>query len=472
MTGDIMITKVKKYMEKYHMVNSCDKVIVGLSGGADSVCLLFLLKSLSGQMNFALEAVHVNHQLREEADEEEAFVKNLCCQWGIPCQTFRIDVKQYADSHHLCIEEAARSLRYQIFEKAAGENDVHTKIALAHHQNDQAETVLFHLFRGSGIRGMAGIRPVREHYIRPFLCIDRSEIEQFAAKNQLQYVTDASNLDTTYSRNKIRHDILPMAEKEVCQGSIQHIVQSAELMGEAVDLLDELVQETYQKLVTEKEQSCRICKMELKAQHPYLQSAIIYEMLARTSGRRRDISKVHVDSVLALLEGQSGRQITLIYGIQAVLQQQDLVIMQKQEITETQEAISLEIPGTVCVNFGDGNSKKTVECRVFAHENNQSILSQAYTKWFDYDKIKCCPILRYRQQGDYFYYSDTGKKKLKEYFINEKVPLLERDRILLIAEGNHILWIPGYRMSSYYKVTEDTTQILEIKIYGGEKDER
>jgi tRNA(Ile)-lysidine synthase len=212
--------------------------------------------------------------------------------------------------------------------------------------------------------------------------------------------------------------------------------------------------------------------MELKAQHPYLQSAIIYEMLARTSGRRRDISKVHVDSVLALLEGQSGRQITLIYGIQAVLQQQDLVIMQKQETTETQEAISLEIPGTVCVNFGDGNSKKTVECRVFAHENNQSILSQAYTKWFDYDKIKCCPILRYRQQGDYFYYSDTGKKKLKEYFINEKVPLLERDRILLIAEGNHILWIPGYRMSSYYKVTEDTTQILEIKIYGGEKDER
>lgn len=453
------------------MVNSGDCIIVGFSGGADSVCLLFLLKQLSEQMNFSLEAVHINHKLREEADEEEIFVKKLCGQWKVPCRTLSVNVETYAKENHLCIEEAARSLRYHAFEELISGREKTVKIALAHHRSDQAETVLFHLFRGSGIRGMAGIRPVRDCYIRPLLCVDRKEIEQLVRQENLLYVTDSSNFDTTYSRNKIRHDLLPMVEAEICQGSILHIAQSAEMIGDAVDFLDELTEQAYRELVTEEDNGCRIDKEKLSKQHPYLQSALIYEMLARTSKKKRDIAKIHVDSVRELLKGQSGRQLTLIYGLQAVIQQTELVIMTKPEEKACIDEVPLQIPGTVCVQTDAGKKELHIQCRLLSDIDRGAIPDKQYTKWLDYGKINSCPILRTRREGDYFYCSETAKKKLKEYFINEKVPLLERDRLLLIADGNHIIWIPGYRISSYYKVTEDTTQILEITISGGKENE-
>ncbi len=463
-----MITKVKKYMKKHHMVHAGDKVVVGLSGGADSVCLLFLLQRLREEMGFSLEAVHINHKLREEADSEAEFVKELCGKWEIPCKVAEVDVKEYAASRHLCIEEAARALRYQVFEEYEG-----AKIALAHHENDQAETVLFHLFRGSGIRGLTGMRPVRDCYIRPLLCVNKEEILEFIKENHLKFVTDASNFDTTYARNKIRQDLLPVAEKEVCEGSVAHIAHSAELVREAVDFLDEKLKEEYKLIVQKHNCEYYIEKEKWKDLHPYLKSAIVYETLAQACGKRRDLSNAHVESVLRLLKGQSGKQIILPYGLTAAVDQYGLHIGKeslKEEISIEEFPLSLQ-GETEIKELREGSLlRKIIRCRIFPYKKEASIPNKTYTKWFDYDKINNCPIVRTRHSGDYFYYSDAHRKKLKDYFVNEKVPVGMRNRILVIADGNHIIWIPGYRISAFYKVTEETKQVLEVTIFGGEKE--
>lgn len=466
-----MITKVKEYMEKYHMVNPGDKVIVGLSGGADSVCLLFLLNYLSKEMGFSLSAVHVNHKLRQEADGEAEFVRELCRQWNIGLEVKSVEVRGYAKERHLCLEEAARSLRYGVFEKTALENrgEGAVKIALAHHQNDQAETVLFHLFRGSGIRGLSGIRPVRDSYIRPLLCVGREEIEGFIAERGLAFVTDASNFDTAFSRNKIRHDLLPMAEKEICSGSIAHIAQSAEMMRDAADLLEDITERVYRDRVKEKQDGLHIDRKELESLPPYLKSALIYKMLYGACGRKKDISRVHVDSVEKLLKGQSGRRLTLIYDLQAVIQQQELVIRTGWEEKARGWEEALDIAGETTVGIGE--NRISIRCRLFFYEKTGFIPQKPYTEWFDYDKINNCPVVRNRQEGDFFYCGDKARKKLKDFFINEKVPLLERDNIWLIADGKHIMWIPGYRISSFYKITDETKRVLEVTVFGGKEYE-
>lgn len=435
-------------MAKHHMIHAGDRIVVGLSGGADSVCLLFLLQTLAPSMGFSLEAVHINHQLRKEANEEEAFVKKLCESHRIPCKTVKVDAKAHAEAEGVGIEEAARWLRYQVFE---GYPDA--KIALAHHEDDQAETVMFHLCRGSGIRGLGGMRPVRDRFIRPLLCVNKEEILSFMKEKDLQYVTDESNFDDSFSRNKIRLSLLPLAE-EVCAGSKGNIVRSAELFREAEDYLTFMVDQTCKDLVKEDETGYFIKKEELQALHPYLRSALIYEVLAKAGGRKKDLTRTHVEEVLGLLESQSGRSISLKYGLKAETDQRKLRISKAEAFLR------------------DETGQVSIEYKVFPYEKSMNIPNKPYTKWFDYDKIKTCPVVRYRKTGDYFYCGETAKKKLKDFFINEKISRFERDEIPLIADGDHILWIVGYRSSSFYKVTEETKRIMEISVLGRNEDGR
>lgn len=439
-----MITKVKQFIKQFHMIYPNDHIVVGLSGGADSVCLLYLLCQIKKEIPFTLSAIHIHHGLRKESDREAAFAKELCDTWKVPCRIEKIDVYSYQKEHHTGIEESARILRYQIFEQEAVSQK---KIALAHHKNDQAETVLFQMFRGSGLRGLRGIQPVRDCYIRPLLCVTRSQIEEFLTKNEIFYVTDQSNFDTTYARNCIRHEILPIAEREICTGVTEHICASAESVELALQYLDEEAERLFAEYIEPTQSGCRVAIDWLKNQHPYMKQELTYRMYSFCCQKKKDITRQHIQAVLGLLEGQSGKKISLLYQTKAYVDQHHLYLEKECDIPNSDIKEPID---------------PVVEMRIFSYEKDQNVPTGNYTKWFDYDKIRETATLRYRKSGDYFFCTKAARKKLQDYMVDEKIPLAMRDRIPLIADGDHIMWIIGYRISEYYKVTDETRQILEI----------
>ena len=237
---DKIFEKVKRYADKHRMIAPGDTVVAGVSGGADSVCLFLMLCELAEEIDFHLAVVHVNHKIRPEAAADAAYVEELCKSRNIPFILEEKDVKEYAREKHLSEEEAGREVRYQAFEEAlgkygscSGEKEGQGRIAVAHNANDRAETMLFHLFRGTGLTGAGGIRAVRGHIVRPLLCLRREEIEEYLGKKGVFFCIDRTNLEDTYTRNRIRNHILPFAEKEICAGAIDHMCRAGDLFLEA-----------------------------------------------------------------------------------------------------------------------------------------------------------------------------------------------------------------------------------------------
>ena len=235
-----MIEKVKNYVKQYKMLVPGDIVVAGVSGGADSLCLLFMLKELAEEIPLQLAVVHVNHGIRKEAEEDAAYVEQICKGLNVPFFLKEADVEAIAKSQGISTEEAGRNVRYEAFSEVLTqftEGELHTfskkgKIAVAHTANDRAETMLFHLFRGTGLTGLSGIKPVRDRVIRPLLCLDREEIERYLEKKEIAFCIDRTNNEDTYTRNKIRHHILPFAEKNICTGTVSHMNKTAEMLLE------------------------------------------------------------------------------------------------------------------------------------------------------------------------------------------------------------------------------------------------
>ena len=225
-----MDQKVRKYVQDQHMIEKTDRVLAGVSGGADSICLLFVLLELQKELGFELRAVHVNHQIRgADADSDQEYVETVCKEQGIDLVVYKEDVPKYAEKHKLTEEEAGREVRRFAFLRQM-ELWGGTKIALAHHRNDNVETLIFHLCRGTGLAGLAGIAPADGPWIHPLLCVDRKEIESYLEKRGISYCTDETNLDIRYTRNRIRQKILPYLEQYINRESVQHMARTMEEM--------------------------------------------------------------------------------------------------------------------------------------------------------------------------------------------------------------------------------------------------
>ncbi len=460
------LRKVKKYIEKHQMISVGDTVVAGVSGGADSVCLLYMLWELSKEMDFGLFAVHVHHGVREDADEDAAYVKKLCKELSIPFFLKKVNMYAYAKEKGLSPEEAGRQLRYQAFEEVLEvENDKY-KIAVAHNNNDRAETMLFHLFRGSGLKGLCGIPPVREKIIRPLLCLDRAEIEQYLAERNIAFCIDSTNDEDTYTRNKIRHHILPFAEKQICKNATAH-------MGETADIL----METEVFLQKQTILACERCLVDcgliinltaFRQEDPFLQKRVLLQCLEQVTSHRKDITKEHIEAILSLIDKDGSKELSLPYGLTVYKEYDKLKFLKKNEKRTEVMEIPVCIPGEIEV---PGLGIMEFECiseDAFSYKKGQIIPEKTYTKWFDYDKITKSLIVRNRKTGDYLTI-DKGlrKKSVKDYMMNEKIPKGERNQLFLLADGEHVLWIPGYRISQYYKVDENTKRILQVQIRGG-----
>ena len=493
--------QVYRFIEREKLIECGDTVVVGVSGGADSVCLLLLLLAYQQKLAFTLRVVHVEHGIRgEESAKDARFVEELCRRFDIFCRTFYLDVPSYAKEQGLGMEEAARILRYDCLKQAAEEIEIvnpaadvreteiakrnagaHIKIALAHHADDNAETMLFQMARGSGVKGLCGIRAKRMLdervvIIRPLLVVSRAKIEQYLQEQGQSFCIDSTNQDTDYSRNRIRHEVIPQLEKVNAQ-AVYHMTQAA---GMLTELSDYLVYEVDRILpeVSKAVKDGRIIKKELFSNYPVvLQKETVHRILGEVAGSRKDIGSVHVEAVLELMTRQVGRRIFLPYQMEAVRDYEGICIRrllkghQEDEIADvieiTREQLKQAEAGeALVISLPDGEMRLRV--RPFCGEIGQ-IWKKRYTKWLNYDKIQCGLLLRKRASSDYFAIDDKGhKKKLKDYFIGEKIPSERRNKIWLLAEGAHILWIVGERISAYYKIESNTKKILEVQIIGGD----
>jgi tRNA(Ile)-lysidine synthase len=445
-----MENKVFAYIRQYHMIEEGDRIVAGVSGGADSVCLLAVLREYQKRVPFQLGVVHVNHQLRgEEARRDADYVDRLCRKWELPYREYTYPVAEMAREGHMSLEEAGRKARYEAFRRFMEEwgGD---KTALAHHQNDAAETFLYHLARGSGIRGLCGIRPVRERIIRPLLGVERQEIENYLEEKGIEYLTDSTNLSLDYMRNKIRHQVLPVLVKDINEQTVSHIARTAQILLEAENYLEKQADNLRKEYVREEKGRIRVSK-ELFAKEEILQQYVLRGALGQLAGGLKDIGMEHVQSLMRLPGRGAGKLVSLPYGIQGKMGYEALWLT----VIQDEEPASGEAPELIW------------HWRKFSYEN-QPIPENKYTKWFDYDKIEAGLNVRERRPGDFLVVNASGgRKKLKDYLIDCKVPRHERDRIPLLADGSHIVWAVGYRISEYYKVTHETKTVLEVRVEGG-----
>ena len=454
------------------MLQAGDTVAAGISGGADSVCLLFILLKMREQTPFRLAAVHVNHGLREEAAQDAAFTEELCRRWNCDFYCIETDVERYAAENRVSTEEAGRTLRYLAFEQVLEEMGAPDgKIAVAHNQNDNAETVLFHLMRGTGLTGLAGISPVRDRVIRPLLSVSRPEIERFLAEKHISYCIDRTNNEDTYTRNKIRHHILPYAEAEICGQAVSHIYDTSVMIREADAFLRKNAEEALARCASEDGREIVFEVDAFLQEDTFLQKQMLLLAIGRLAGSRKDIKAAHVRILHELFTREGNGRISLPYCITAYREYGKVRLHsggkeERREAETVLEERELTVPGKT-----RWTEDISVLCRLFPYEKSENIPQKTYTKWFDYDKIVKSLVLRTKRQGDYIQIRpDGGRKSLKSYLIDEKIPRAERDRTLLLADGGHIVWVVGGRISERYKINVQTKTVLEIQVIGGTSD--
>ena len=444
-----LTSAVLKFIQENNLIEQDDKIVTGISGGIDSVCLFYVLLELREALSFELFAVHVEHGIRGESSKrDEGFVRALCREEAIPLIVFNENVLKYAAENGLSTEEAARQVRYDDFQRAMSQFGA-DKLAVAHHKNDQAETFLFNLARGSSLKGLTAMGAKRDWIIRPLLSCTREEIEAYAREKALDYVVDESNQDNNYTRNRIRNVVIPELEK-VAPMTVSHIVRACETVREADVFISEISDRLYTESVTKTGQGLlyNIDIESFRESAHILKSYVIKRILREMTGRWKDISSINIEDILGLIEKQSGRRIELPYGISALRAGNRLIIGFKEEMEhKAGEKVWFEL-----INY---------EPSMGFPENN-------YTKWIDYDKISFGLCVRTRQPGDKIAIdSALHEQSLKKFFINEKVPVNEREGSLLVADGSDIVWVIGYRLSEKYKLGAGSKRAVKINAIGG-----
>jgi len=463
-----LFQKAKETIKKYRMLSGQERVLVALSGGPDSVCLLYVLKDLKEEFRLDLSVLYVDHGLRpEEAVGEKEFCKNLCAKLKLPFLTKSIDVKSYAEEMKLNKQEAARKLRYRVFDDTAHEINA-GKVALGHTADDQAETLIMRLLRGSGPAGLSGIPPVRGKFIRPLIAIQRKEIKQYLEGERIDFIVDSSNLKKDYLRNKIRLSLMPLIE-EMNPNIIDTLSRTAAIFREEERYFEILVARTLMKLISRKTDShIELFLSPLVAMEKIILRRALRRAIDETKGLR-GISFVHIEDIIELIKmGRAGDRLYLPHGMRAIKAYSTFTLTSKPPVRLS--TYSLEVPGeTVLKEAGillhasilENQEIETKDFRTSApdfHPATTQVL-------FDVDKLNFPLIVRPRKEGDFFYPHGFGKKKkLQDFFVDEKVPRDERDAIPLIVSGEDIVWVAGYRGDERFKVTDETKKVLKLEV--------
>jgi len=421
-----LLRKVEKYISKHNLLQHTDQpVVVALSGGMDSVCLLHILHRLEYQ----LIAAHCNFHLRgEESERDMHFVENLCKTLGIPLYIKQFDTLTYAETRKLSVEMAARELRYSWFEQLLQEQNAQA-IVVAHHESDQAETLLLNLCRGTGLKGLCGMHPKNGHIIRPLLEIAKKDIEAYITLNHISFVTDSTNTDTAIKRNEIRYHL------QGKDATVKHIAHTATYLREYQDFIDNII--NYFKPQLLRDNRLDTTKL-MKLPNPQI---ILYELLKDYGFRQTE--KVFS----AIINGKTGRQFVSQDNKFTLCTDRGFLIISEKNVGE--EPV-LKIDMTI-----RNKNSKEIYPKADALEAlfDAKINSQKLTLRHPEDGDSFCPI------------GMNGKRKLvADLLAEQKVPLTEKKKVWLLQSGNEIAWVVGYRISEHFKVTDKCQQIAHIQI--------
>ena len=500
-----LLRQIHDMIVSRQMLEEREQVLVAVSGGADSVCLLLALKELG----YGVRAVHVEHGIRgQESLEDCAFVQELCRKEEVPLEVHRIDAPALGAGSGRSVEEAARDARYRILMEAARRLEIRA-VATAHHMDDQAETVLWNLMRGSSLAGLGGILPVRRaaympdvggthaaympdagdtrteavptggglqpayspaavdspahkiRIIRPLLETGRDEIERWLTERGQNWREDRTNKDTEITRNAIRLQILPQMEK-LNAGARRHIAMAAQDLAQARDYLEEVTLNAYRYAVRDEGNSGELLidLRELASQPELIRRRILHRALGQAEGGLRDITREHVESLMRLAGMDNGRRISLPDGLRAV-REEGVICLTRRTCVRIPDEVRIggdgeyRFPGGIVLNTEFGIWK------------GGDVPKKKYTKTLAYDTIIPYITLRTRREGDWIQVNSLGgRRKLKDYLIDEKIPADRRDQIPLIAQGSHVLWVIGHRISEAAKVSEGA-HFVRITVTGG-----
>lgn len=446
--------KLHRYIEKHQLLQKGDEIVIGVSGGADSMMLLHYLYTHQEQYGIRIKVAHVHHGIREEAERDAVYVETVCKEMNVPFYRHNCNIKDLAKEKQISEEEAGREERYNFFISLLNHGG---KIATAHNMNDQAETLMMRFIRGTDIKGLGGISPKRDEIVRPLLCLTRAEIESYCKTYEINYQDDHTNFLPIYTRNKIRLQCIPYIEKELSPGIIRTLGEHSELYQEEENFLKEHTEKLFEDCSSIQGEEILLDITRLISYHKYMQKRIILLSLYTLTKKGKDITSKHIEAILSLMEGQSGKEVHMPYEI-VVSRQYDTLIFKKMKLDKEAYCYPLQL-GKQYIK----EANLEIDLSIIEKERIQQKAENIYTKYIDYGKIKHDFCIRIRQSHDYIQLPG-GSKKLKKLFTDDKIPKAERDHIPLIAQGDEIVWIVGSRLNANYYVTEQTTQILQIQI--------
>ncbi len=461
---------VLETVHKHCMISKGDKILAAVSGGADSVCMLHVLNSMKDSFGVEIYCAHLNHGLRgDDAVHDEEFVKTLCGRLGIPVFTRRVDVAALAMEKKLTTEEAGRLARYEFFRELSEKYGIN-KTATAHNKNDNAETVLMRILRGTGIDGLKGIEYVRcDNVIRPLLDVSRCEIEKYCAENGLEFCTDATNADNDYTRNKIRNKLIPFLEQEFNPEAIDSINRLSRNAAEDAAFMDGYARRLYARLCnplpSKRPVTLHIDSMKMA------DSAIVARVIRIAADEAVPgikLERKHILDIIGLMSKPTGTEISLPLGLKASVRYGWISFDTGQDIRNISCEVdnfftTIGVGDTVFVeSLGKDISLRTEDAKTYKCKVNETYLS--------YDLIEGQMLfLRSRRSGDRIVWFPDGRtKKIKNILIDDKIPQPDRNKIPLLCTGSEVLAIVGSRVSEKYKVTDETERALVIE-YGLQK---
>lgn len=427
MKNDLIPQKVAKYIELKHLLSPNHKVLVALSGGADSVALLRLLQALG----YACEAAHCNFHLRgEESERDESFVHAFCYQQKVPLHVTHFNTVEEAAKQHISIEMAARQLRYHWFEEIRQQIGAHA-VAVAHHRDDSAETFLLNLLRGAGINGLQGIRPRNGYIVRPLLCLTRQEITDYLKDIEQNFVTDSTNLEDDYLRNKIRLHLLPLMQ-QIAPAAKENILKTATHLTDAALLYQRAVNDSRTRILREDGKAIDIAAL-LQEPAP---ATLLFELLHPLG-----FNESQTDDIYHALQGQSGKCFQA--GSWRVLKDRNQLLI---------EQIADDTP-------------PILHMQTHTYTKDFTIPRDRQTACLDADKLSQPLTLRHWKQGDTFVpFGMKGKKKISDYLTDRKFSLTQKERQWVLCCGNEIVWVVGERSDNRFRVDENTKKVLIISL--------